>query len=959
MASQHDTPHAVSRRGFIGSVLAGTAGAALPGAAAEAAPAAVGPLRLHDEMRTDRQWADFLAGQDLRWGRAPTRWYEAPFLGNGRLGTMLYAEPGRNALRLTLGHTEVQDHRPRFEPNLGLARLPIGHFTLTPVGRITGMELRLDLWNAELRGTVRTDAGRLTLRVAVHSDQPVLVATVTPDAGERDARWEFHPAESISPKAQQRPSPADYTGNPPPRLTADGDIALVEQPLLAGGHYVTAHREVAGRHGRTLYATVAHSHPDSTAVPAALAALRRAAAVPVDALLVPHRRWWHAFYRKSFLSIPDAKLQSFYWIQLYKLASATREDAPVMSTCGPWLEPTPWPATWWNLNAELEYWPIHGSNHLELDAITHSLSAYRGQLTRNAPAAWQADTLAIPRVTGTRCEGTGPVGVPGAGTPPEMGDLTWALHNVWLSYRHTMDDHLLRDTLFPLLRGAVNYYLHALVPGPDGRLHLPETVSPEYGNAPDCNYDLALLRWGCRTLLAACERLGVTDELQPRWREVLATLVDHPVDANGFMIGAGVPFAKSHRHYSHLLMVYPLHLVTGDTPAERALIERSLRHWIGFAGALQGYSFTGAASIAALLGLGDEALGYLGELVRRFLKPSTMYKESGPVIETPLSGAQTIHDLLCQSWGGVIRVFPAVPAAWPDVTLHDFRTEGAFLLTAVRRGGVTSFVRLRSLAGEPCRLRHSIAGPVEVRGEHCGRVRWRDLGDGVIELDLAADQEVLVYRRGTRPDLRVGPVPIAVPAEPWGLPARPPRGEVVPVDLGAFFDNDGVSPNADPTDGDLDGTGYTYSAENLPPAGPLVHEEVAFVFPGTGPGQRNNVTGTGRTIPVPPGRYARLWLLGAATGGGLQVDATAHYTDGGTAPVRINLSEWLRETSYGESELVRCTHRNHPAGRNFANPAIFGQQAALDPARELRALTLPTLTQPQLHLFALSLERPR
>ena len=36
--------------------------------------------------------------------------------------------------------------------------------------------------------------------------------------------------------------------------------------------------------------------------------------------------------------------------------------------------------------------------------------------------------------------------------------------------------------------------------------------------------------------------------------------------------------------------------------------------------------------------------------------------ESGPVIETPLSGAQCIHDMLLQSWGGKIRVFPAVPS---------------------------------------------------------------------------------------------------------------------------------------------------------------------------------------------------------------------------------------------------------------------------------------------------------
>lgn len=77
------------------------------------------------------------------------------------------------------------------------------------------------------------------------------------------------------------------------------------------------------------------------------------------------------------------------------------------------------------------------------------------------------------------------VGIPGQDPPtPEVGNLTWALHNVWLSYRHTMDESILRDTLFPLLRKAVNYYLHFLTPGADGKLHLPATFSPSTASTP-------------------------------------------------------------------------------------------------------------------------------------------------------------------------------------------------------------------------------------------------------------------------------------------------------------------------------------------------------------------------------------------------------------------------------------------------------------------------------------------
>lgn len=51
-------------------------------------------------------------------------------------------------------------------------------------------------------------------------------------------------------------------------------------------------------------------------------------------------------------------------------------------------------------------------------------------------------------------------GIPGQDPPtPEVGNLTWALHNVWLSYRHTMDESILRDVLFPLPRKAIDYDL--------------------------------------------------------------------------------------------------------------------------------------------------------------------------------------------------------------------------------------------------------------------------------------------------------------------------------------------------------------------------------------------------------------------------------------------------------------------------------------------------------------------
>ncbi|MCD7438421.1 Tat pathway signal sequence domain protein [Streptomyces lincolnensis] len=775
MTSHSEKHSPLPRRSLLGTALGSAAVAALPSAAGAEEPAQPGdsgeavaggrrPWRLRDTMSDEQAWARFLRAQDLVWTRLPTRWYEGPFLGDGLLGSMIYQEPGTDRIRFTVQHGRVQDHRPEFGSGWGTARLPVGHLTLEPAGTITAVDWRLSLWNAELTGTITTTAGTLTLAALIHDE--VLAVRVRAQGDER-ATWTFHPAEAISPRSLSEAPPAGYTPNPPwtSRTSADG-TELVLQPLTGGGQTATAHR----RTGDDLLLSVGHSFPSDTAAEAAaLRNLRRGTSY--TALRRPHTRWWHAFYPKSFVSFPDQRLQSFHWIQLYKVASASRAGGPVMATSGPWLEPTPWPAVWWNLNVQLEYWIVHGSNHLELDSLATTVRQNQEQLVANVPAAYRADSAGVGRSSDMFA--TRSVGRPGTGA--ETGDLTWALHNVWLSYRHSMDRSLLRDTVFPVLRRAINYYLHFLTQGSDGRLHLPSTLSPEYPVVPpqDTTYDLALIRWGCHALIESAELLGIDDELIPRWQEVLARLTPYPVDDNGFMIGADTPYAQSHRHYSHLLMVYPLYLVTWDLPEHRELITKSVAHWQALSSAHRGYSYTGAASMYATTGDGDTALTYLRKFfdptTRYPCRPNTHYTEAGPVIETPLSASQSLHDMFCQSWGGVIRIFPAVPSAWADVTLHDFRTQGAFLVTAVRRAGTTRFIRIKSLAGEPLTLRHGLTGALTALLDDGTPARTRDLGDGTLAIDLPKGREVLVHS-GARPDLVVAPVAVAEPGPAWGLP---------------------------------------------------------------------------------------------------------------------------------------------------------------------------------------------
>ena len=73
--------------------------------------------------------------------------------------------------------------------------------------------------------------------------------------------------------------------------------------------------------------------------------------------------------------------------------------------------------------------------------------------------------------------------------------------------------------------------------------HLPPSYSPETGVHKDCNFDLALFKWGCYTLLNASKRLGINDPLIPKWKNVVENLVDFPVDEDGFRLGSEKSFS--------------------------------------------------------------------------------------------------------------------------------------------------------------------------------------------------------------------------------------------------------------------------------------------------------------------------------------------------------------------------------------------------------------------------------
>ena len=725
-------------------------------------------MAVHTEpAQIEVDWPAFMQSHDMTFDTLPQNWTEAPHFGNAMVGSMLYQAD--NTLRLQIFRADVHDHRDNTYGWTAYSRprLQIGHFSLHTVGKLTGCTWRKDLWNAELTGTLTTDKGQIQIRHFTHTDDMAIVTELTPSPGEQAYTWTWHP---VAARTTRGGYPTDEAGierfargygkhyaetlkvfkaNPAGRQAERGPVSVWIQDFLVGGQYATAWCEQVKGQMRTHMVSIAHTYPESTAANTAVADVARCLSLDRSDWVDRHRTWWHDYYPRSFVTIPDKGLESLYWQTMYRFGCTARAGRCIVDTAGLWFQGKSWPYFTMDWNIQSALWPVYAANRLEQgQALVDRLYERRESLIEAVrPVAWQADSAYLPIAVAWDMQGSRD----GDMRYYELvGNLPWVMHNMWWQYRFSMDDAMLRDKIFPLLRRSINLYLHMVEETGDGRLCLPPTFSPETGVFVDCNFDLALFKWGCCTLLKASERLGIDDPLIPSWRDVTRRLKDYPFDEYGFMLGRDRTSSKNHQHFSNLLMIYPLYLVNIEQPGTADVMRRSFERALGTAGPGQRQAMVQAHAgpIGTAQGLGDEALKSL-KLLQGDLYPNGLWYES-PCIESTLALANIIQDMFIQSWSdpaadesGPIRVFPATPSAWKDIEFHDLRTEGAFLVSAKRTAGQTEWVRLKSLAGEPCRVRPGFDGPVQITGDKSHTLK--QLSPGLYQIDMKKGDEVLLF----------------------------------------------------------------------------------------------------------------------------------------------------------------------------------------------------------------------
>ncbi|MFG1710007.1 GH92 family glycosyl hydrolase [Nonomuraea sp. M3C6] len=177
--------------------------------------------------------------------------------------------------------------------------------------------------------------------------------------------------------------------------------------------------------------------------------------------------------------------------------------------------------------------------------------------------------------------------------------------------------------------------------------------------------------------------------------------------------------------------------------------------------------------------------------------------------------------------------------------------------------------------------------------------------------------------------------------------------------------NAGIGDATSPGEANLDGPGFSYSAQALADAGlrpgePVTWKDFRFTWPNRKKGEWDNLRpGTQPLEAAAPAGATKLSFLGAGTQGNPQSTVTVTYTDGTQTTAKLGFSDWIldfgQDTPQFGNEIVATTPYRlywgswelHPVNTNV----YASQPIALDPAKKVKSLTFSPADEGQLHIF--------
>ena len=418
----------------------------------------------------------------------------------------------------------------------------------------------------------------------------------------------------------------------------------------------------------------------------------------------------------------------------YLLISSSRTKNVPANLQGLWAPQlwSPWRGNYTvNINLEENYWPAFVANMAEmaepLDGFIQGLAA-NGRFTAknyyNIGEGWcsshNSDIWAMTNPVGEKNES------------PEWSNWNlggaWLVNTLWERYQFTQDKAYLRQTAYPLMKGAARFCLRWLIDNPKqpGELITAPSTSPENEYKTDKGYhgttcyggtaDLAIIRELFINTIAAGKILG---EKNKEMEQALARLhpytIGHMGDLNEWYYDWD-DWDFQHRHQSHLIGLFPGNHLTDATLQKAA--ERSLE--------IKGDQTTGWSTgwrINLWARLHNPKQAYhiyqklLTPIAPRGSKPSewkNWHKGGGTYpnlfdahppfqIDGNFGGTAGVCEMLMQSTlkdgKAVIELLPAAAEAWKEGFVSGLCARGGFEVSFEWKNGTVRDCSIKSKTG--------------------------------------------------------------------------------------------------------------------------------------------------------------------------------------------------------------------------------------------------------------------
>ncbi len=410
--------------------------------------------------------------------------------------------------------------------------------------------------------------------------------------------------------------------------------------------------------------------------------------IKYEELKTEHISYWDEYWKKSGISIPDKMLEKTYYRSWYLFASTSRKGSYPMPLQGVWTADNdcipPWRGDYHHdTNTQMSYEGYLKANHIdEGRCFVDYLWEHRGAYRKFAENFFGVEGLLIPGVS--TIDGKPMGGWAQYSLSPTM--TVWAAQSFDEYYLYTGDKDFLKEKAFPFFKEIATAFM-GILEEKDGKLYLPLSSSPEiYDDTvkaylePNSNFDLSLIRYLFLKLISYCDILG---EDGKRYKDIILKLDDIALINGTVSLDKNELLSESHRHFSHLLALYPLHLINYDTKKHKELYKNSLKQiedlgtdkWVGF-------SFCMAAQIYAMAENGGKAYENLFKFADGFVgengfhlngdfknKGYSDFKYRPFTLEALFGFCDALQEMLLQQHRGYLHIFPAIPEKWTEKSL--------------------------------------------------------------------------------------------------------------------------------------------------------------------------------------------------------------------------------------------------------------------------------------------------